>query len=602
MRAAVGAPSVGTATIQNSDPLPGASVARRGSVTEGSVAYFSVGLTERSGYPVTLGFTTRDGTATAGRNYDSSAGTLTIPAGQTGATIPIQTIDDHVYEPSEGFSLDLNSATCAALGETAATGTILNIDPPPGVSVGTAGSVTEGSVATFPVWLTASSGYTTTIGYATENGTASAPLNYSAASGEVTIPAGQTSASIPVQTVDDGIYEPNETFSMTLTSAINASLASPTAAATIIDIDPAVNVSVGTAGSVGEGSVATFPIWLSNAAARDVTLSYTTENGTASAPLNYTAASGEVTIPAGDLTTSIPVETVDDHINEPNETFSLALTSATNATLAATSASATILNTDPPLHVNIETPSAVLEGDTVTFSLTLCDPSGQPASCGADVTASYHTVDGTADGGSAGSTSADYVSAASGTTVVIPAGSTSAEITVATMADDINEPDEGFSVCLDGATHASTSGTATASLTTISASLESLQFTSEYKDADGNNGVYVGGTYGNPGTEPNPPNPDWPTPFGCRSFAQVMGTWVTVAATIDVNQPGVLVHPVGRRHERDGRYVHVFLGRRPDLDGGADDHHARRGGCAAELRCRPVAGYSVEHPALQFRL
>ena len=172
---AVVSPSLATATIVNTDPPPTVNISGPQPVNEGGYADFYAALSTRSGYDVTVGFSTQDGTAKAGRNYDSSAGTVTIPAGQTGAVIPIQTIDDHVYEPSEGFSLNLNSATCAALGETAATGTILNIDPPPGVSVGTAGSLSEGNVATFPVWLTASSGYNTTIGYATQNGTASCP-------------------------------------------------------------------------------------------------------------------------------------------------------------------------------------------------------------------------------------------------------------------------------------------------------------------------------------------------------------------------------------------------------------------------------------------
>ncbi len=141
---AVVSPSLATATIVNTDPPPTVNISGPQPVNEGSYADFYAALSTRSGYDVTVGFSTQDGTAKAGRNYDSSAGAVTIPAGQTSAVIPVQTIDDHVYEPSEGFSLNLNSATCAALGETAATGTILNIDPPPGASVGTAGSVTEG--------------------------------------------------------------------------------------------------------------------------------------------------------------------------------------------------------------------------------------------------------------------------------------------------------------------------------------------------------------------------------------------------------------------------------------------------------------------------
>jgi hypothetical protein len=184
-----------------------------------------------------------------------------------------------------------------------------------------------------------------------------------------------------------------------------------------------------------------------------------------------------------------------------------------------------------PLFVDIGTPSAVLEGNTVSFPLTLCNSSGQPTSCACDVTVYYHTVDGTAVGGS------DYSAASEGRSVVIPAGSTTAAIAVATMVDSVNEPDETFAVSLDGAANASASGSATASIKNISASLESIQFTSDYRDANGNNALYHSGTYGSSGLAPQ--SPDWSPEFDCNSIAQARGTYVTVDVKVDVEPAGV---------------------------------------------------------------
>ena len=89
-----------------------------------------------------------------------------------------------------------------------------------------------------------------------------------------------------------------------------------------------------------------------------VTITYSTANGTATAGSDYVAVvAGSVTIPAGALTGNLPVTINGDTTVEPDETFTVTVASATNATLGATTATGTIINDDvfvpPPPSVQV---------------------------------------------------------------------------------------------------------------------------------------------------------------------------------------------------------------------------------------------------------
>jgi Tol biopolymer transport system component len=118
-------------------PLPALSVADAPAVTEGGPgattnATFTVTLSYAPRGPVAVHYATADGTATAG-DYTPTTGTLTLPAGQTTATITVPVIGDDAVEPDETFTLSLDGPDGADLGRATATATIVNDDqnPPP---------------------------------------------------------------------------------------------------------------------------------------------------------------------------------------------------------------------------------------------------------------------------------------------------------------------------------------------------------------------------------------------------------------------------------------------------------------------------------------
>jgi large repetitive protein len=326
------------------------------SVPEGnfgtSNATFTVSLDIPSEQTVTVGYATADGTATAGSDYTATSGSLSFGPGVTSKTVNVPVIGDSLNEADETFSFTLSSPSNAALGTAQATGTILNDDPLPALSVPDQ-TVTEGNsgttTMTFTVSLNAPSGRTVSVHYATANGTAVAPSDYAATSGDLVFAPGDTSKQVDVAIATDTWLEFDETFTLTLSSPSNATMADGSAVGTILNDDavPGISIDDVTApeGNVGT-STATFTLTLSGPSGLPVSVEWATADGTATAGSDYEAESGTVSFGAGETTKQVSVTIIGDAIHEPNETFTIPLTNPTNAGVEATPGTGTILDDD----------------------------------------------------------------------------------------------------------------------------------------------------------------------------------------------------------------------------------------------------------------
>ena len=96
----------------------------------GAVLAFTVTLSRSTATNVTVDYATSDGTAEAGADYTATSGTLTIPAGNTSATIEVPVLDD-AHDDDETLTLTLSNPTGAVLDDATATGTIDNNDVMP---------------------------------------------------------------------------------------------------------------------------------------------------------------------------------------------------------------------------------------------------------------------------------------------------------------------------------------------------------------------------------------------------------------------------------------------------------------------------------------
>ena len=123
-------------------------------------------------------------------------------------------------------------------------------------------------------------------------------------------------------------------------------LADAEATGTISD-EESLTLSVSDA-SATEGASLEFTVWLSEASAQQVTVQYATSGVTAQSGTDFTAASGTLTFAANETSKTVSVATTADAADEDNETFTLTLSSPTNAVLGDATATGTIVNDDEP--------------------------------------------------------------------------------------------------------------------------------------------------------------------------------------------------------------------------------------------------------------
>src|SRR5205814_3929159 len=167
--ATLGATPTHTYTILDDDPLPSLSI-NDVTVSEGNSgttnANFTVTLSTASSKTVTVNYATADGTATAPANYVAiPTTTLTFNPGQTAKTITVPVNGDIVDETDETFAVNLSNPTNATLSTVTGTGTIIDDDGPPTVTLSLSGSpmAEAGGVATVTASLGWPSAQTVTV-------------------------------------------------------------------------------------------------------------------------------------------------------------------------------------------------------------------------------------------------------------------------------------------------------------------------------------------------------------------------------------------------------------------------------------------------------
>jgi uncharacterized repeat protein (TIGR01451 family) len=213
-------------------------------VTEGNSGttslVFVVRLNFSNALPVSVAFATSDSSALAGSDYLPASGVLVFPPGLTTQLVAVAVIGDLLNEANETLGLNLSAATNATLGDSFGSGSIVNDDPLPTLSIGDV-TVPERNVglsnAVFPVTLSVPSGRSVTVNFATANGSAMAGQDYLGAAAVLTFAAGETNKSIAVAVLGDVVAESNETFLVNLTGPVNAALADAQGVGLILEDD-----------------------------------------------------------------------------------------------------------------------------------------------------------------------------------------------------------------------------------------------------------------------------------------------------------------------------------------------------------------------------
>jgi Ca2+-binding RTX toxin-like protein len=160
---------------------------------------------------------------------------------ETTKTVTIPIVNDNIYELNETISLSLSNPTNGATLGTQKTAILTVVDNDlanaPKITINNPATVIEGidTNSVFNVNLSASSPYPVTVNYTTTNQTAIAGSDYNTVTGTLTFAANQTTKTISVPLLNNNLNEPDETFVLTLSNPINATLSNSQAVTTISD-------------------------------------------------------------------------------------------------------------------------------------------------------------------------------------------------------------------------------------------------------------------------------------------------------------------------------------------------------------------------------
>ena len=223
-------------------------------------------------------------------------------------------------------------------------------DDTPALTIADANATEGDGQITFTVRLNVASSLAVTVDWATADGTATQGADYAETTGTLTFDALETEQTITVPLLDDALDENDETFTVALTNAANATLDDAEATGTIADNDdtPALTITDAEAAE-GDGQI-TFTVTLGAASSLEVTVDWTTADGTATADADYVAADGRLTFAPGQTEATIAVAVFNDALDEGDETLTIALSDPTNATIADGTATGTIADDDPSVE------------------------------------------------------------------------------------------------------------------------------------------------------------------------------------------------------------------------------------------------------------
>ncbi|MEO9477062.1 MAG: Ig-like domain-containing protein, partial [Cyclobacteriaceae bacterium] len=348
----------------------------------------SMDKTNNTGSGITVNYTFSGGTATGGVDYNSSTTSVVIPDGASSATITVPVIEDTDLEATESVQVTLSATGLPggmSLGTSAASGDITDDDVASATITASDASAnetpTDNGEFTVSLNKTNNTGSAITVTYNIGgSATPGAGNDYTALSGTVAIPDGQSSVTIPVVVLNDGTLENSETVVVTLVSTDlpAATIGAPGSATVTINDDDASSITINNA-SAAEGSGVQFTVTLTGDVQGDVSVDVSFAGGNAIAGgTDYTSTTQQFTFSggiAGSQNVNVPLS--NDDLIEGDETFiaSISLVSGHSSVDVSDTGVGTIEDADGAItEWDIVTAQNGEEGGTdVIYTVSLSD-------------------------------------------------------------------------------------------------------------------------------------------------------------------------------------------------------------------------------------
>jgi hypothetical protein len=395
-------------------------------------------------------------------------GVLTFAPGEATKTITIGIANDAIAERDENFIVMLSNPVNATLTGFVGLATILNDDtgpPPAGAIVSLSPAWFDGTEALlsggrqFVVSRTGDTTGSSSVAWAV-TGTGGSPANAAdfaggvLPSGVLTFAAGETSKTILVVGSNDTTVEPDESFALTISNPVNATLGNTSTTSIIRNDDfsspPTINLGTTLTSGLEGGAGVDFIVNRTGAVGGASTVNYAVAGSGASPAggsdfLGGVLPSGTISFAAGETTKTIHIGFANDTTAEPDETFSFVLSSPTGATLGGATGTGTILNDDLASVSIVSITTAGLNATEARFGAGVDFVVTRSGALAAASTVSWSV----AGSGTSPASAADFVGGALpvGALVFAP-GETTKTIHLDLVDDKLIEKDETFTLTI----------------------------------------------------------------------------------------------------------------------------------------------------------
>lgn len=467
--ASLGTPRTATVTIVNNDDVLGFNISDYSVSENATQAVITVERTGASVGTVTVDYTTMDGTATAGADYQESFGTLVFTNGQTIQTFTVPIIADTLVEGNETVDLVLSGATgTAILGRQFATLTIVDDDFSPGLlgftqPVFTVGE--RGGVALITVGRGAGSSGAASVDVGTSDGTATAGADYTASVGHLVFADNEFFKTFEVPISDDDLVEGAETINLVLFNPVGAALGQTNATLTILGDEARFSFAQTNFTVVESNLFATITVTRTTDGTGPVSVEFATSNNTAVAGMDFISTNGVLAWAAGDFSPRMfTVQVINDQVGEMTEDLQLWLVNPTGEAIAGVSTALTILDDDSSFSFDTSG-YFVSEGDTNAIITVV-----RTGFATGNASVNFATSDGTARAGE------DYVF--TGVTLNFTNGQTVQTVSIPIIDDAIGESDETVNLILQNPSTGTALGIPSAATLTIVENEDVISFAS----------------------------------------------------------------------------------------------------------------------------
>lgn len=317
------APETGTITLKmtpaNLAQKPVLSIVPAASAIEGEEVVFVVSLSQASGSNTVFNWAAVESSPISARvNVDFlpvSGMNIVIPAGQTTVELHVPTVDNLISQYSRTFSVNITGLTNADAGNLQGIGEILDNDSDPTVTFVLASSTVPETIGTVTVAMQLSTISQKAISVPLLlSGSATLGLDYKNVPATVNFAPGENYKEFTFDVINNTTFQDDRLLIIGLDTPTNAGLgAIDEHTVTILDDDvpPILTVNDIRIYANGPNTPGEFTFTLSEPAGKDVTITYATRDGSATAPADYTSASsaetGDFVIPAGTVSKTLKV-------------------------------------------------------------------------------------------------------------------------------------------------------------------------------------------------------------------------------------------------------------------------------------------------------